>query len=151
MTIKRPPAYQPALNVLGDGNCFWRCLQNLSSQQTQSIKKAAFAVKPFWMQQDETCDKTIWADLIRNQEHWYHSASEVTACAASVTLNRAVIIISDGCLTLFSPKRIDVAGIQRALTLSISLHEGHYQYVKENLPMDHANALSLALSGLFRV
>ena len=138
-SIPRPIGLEVTLtDVKGDGNCFWYSLEGLTSQSSKKIKKASCAVfsalKPHWLRLQDFCSETLWEELTDKQDVWHHSANEVAVCAAAIVLDRPIIIISDAAVSLFSRSTPDYTRVQHALVLS--LHAGHFQYSRDQVPQD---------------
>ena len=137
LNVRRPSDLSvETQDVSGDGNCFWWCLQALTKQPARAIKLAAFRalpqLRPVWLQRHEYCTSELWEQYVRHQDRWGRDANEIMACSASIVLDRAICIVSDGYVSLFSPSKPSSASIAGAL--GVVLHKGHYQYMTQRIP-----------------
>ena len=82
-----------------------------------------------WMLRDESSTNLVGSGW---EAGHLASANEVTACAASIALDRPICILSDAAISLFSPCVINPESVKRAMCFV--LHDGHYQYATECLP-----------------
>ena len=107
------------LMLKGDGNCFWYSLEALTTQQAKHIKASACSLfsqlKPVWLRLQDFYSEALWDEMTLNQDVWHHSANEITVCAASVVLDRPIMVLSDAAVSLFSRKELDYDSVKHAL------------------------------------
>ena len=92
------------------------------------------ALKDPWIQRHEYCTSELFDGYVAHQERWGRDANEIMVCAASIALDRAICVISDGIISLFAPDTPNAMSV--ACALGVVLHKGHYQYMTDRLPDD---------------
>ena len=137
ISLARPKEWQPSTtDVKGDGNCFWYSLEALTKQSAKHIKSSACSLlpqlKPVWLRLQDFYSEALWEEMIHQQDVWHHSANEVTVCAASIALDRVLLVVSDAALSLFSCKPLTHDSVKHAMI--VTLHGGHYQYSTQQVP-----------------